>query len=114
MLNNSKYDGCTVRSEFANNVSIFGHSMDIHRHVHAAPCMIQHGSQGGNVVSTAGEQPLPNNTSRAWGGLIAVENDLRGATRTLTRCQKNQPPKFKLRNPLQTCDIYGPGSKFDG
>ena len=113
MFNNTKYDGYTVQSEFANNVCIFSHAMDINRHVHASPCMVQHGSQGGNVVSTAGEQPLPGNTSRAWGGLIAVENDLRGATRTLSRCQKNKPLKHQPRNDLETCDIYGPGSKFD-
>lgn len=86
MFNRLKYDTCSTRTDFSDNVSIFDHAMDVSRFVHCSPCRHEKGLIAGNTASTL--TPFPNavNVSEVHGSMIALENDLRGQTRSVTRC----------------------------
>ncbi len=89
-------DSCATKAEFRDNVSIFSHTVDVDRFVHSEPCAHRKGLAQTHSVSTVGPQPLPGNVHKAWGDMIALENDLRGQTRHASRC-----PAY----------MYAPGAK---
>lgn len=106
MFNRTKYDGCAARTAFEENVSLFSHTMDVSRFVHSAPCRHEAGLAAGNRVSTIGPQPTPSTTQEAWGDMVALENDLRGQTRPVTRC-----PEYDYRpqqGVITAREIYKP------
>jgi hypothetical protein len=86
MFNRLRYDACATKTELSDNVSIFSHTVDINRFAHTAPCFHEKGVIAGNTTSTVGSQPMPDVIHKAWGEMIALENDLRGQTRTATKC----------------------------
>eukprot|EP00873_Tetraselmis_striata_P033696 jgi/Tetstr1/453960/TSEL_040879.t1 len=86
MFNRLRYDSCATKAEIRDNVSIFSHTVDINRFTHTDPCAHDRGLVAGNTTSTVGPQPQPDAVHQAWGDMIALENDLRGQTRTATRC----------------------------
>jgi hypothetical protein len=86
MFNRLKYDTCTTRTDFSDNVSIFDHAMDVSRFVHCSPCRHEKGLIAGNTVSTIAAFPNARNVNAVHGDMIALENDLRGQTRSVTRC----------------------------
>ena len=86
MFNRVKYDTCSTRTEFADNVSVFDHTMDLGRFVHTAPCRNEKGLLGGNVASTIAAHPNKQNVDEVRGDMVALENDLRGQNRPVTRC----------------------------
>lgn len=90
MFSRLRYDTCAAKAEVRDNVSIFSHAVDVNRFIHSEPCYHQRGLVAGNTTSTVGEQPNPDNVHTAWGEMVAVENDLRGQTRTASSC-----PSFK-------------------
>jgi hypothetical protein len=85
MFTGLRYDGCSTSTAYSDNTTIFGHVFDVHRHAHANPCQHKRGILGGNAVATAGDLSAPN-AAAEWNKMIAVESDLRGQTRGLTRC----------------------------
>ena len=91
MFNRVKYDTCSTRTEFADNVSVFDHTMDLGRFVHTAPCRNEKGLLGGNVASTIAAHPNKQNASAVRGDMVALENDLRGGNRPNTHC-----PSYKF------------------
>eukprot|EP00873_Tetraselmis_striata_P043811 jgi/Tetstr1/464075/TSEL_008880.t1 len=86
MFNRLRYDTCATKTELRDNVSIFSHTVDINRFTHSDPCQHDRGVVAGNTTSTVGAQPVPDAVHTAWGEMIAVENDLRGQTRPVSRC----------------------------
>jgi len=62
--------------------------VDVSRFVHSDPCYHDKGLVSGNTASTVGEQPARDSVHRAWGQMVALENDLRGQTRPASRCPK--------------------------
>jgi hypothetical protein len=86
MFNRVKYDTCATRTDFADQVSIFDHTMDVSRFVHCSPCRHEKGLIGGNAVSSIAGQPNAQNVDLVRGSMVALENDLRGQTRPVTRC----------------------------
>lgn len=86
MFNRLKYDKCATQTENLDNVSIFDHYMDVARFVNDAPCRHERGIVGGNSASTVAAKVNSRNVNDVWGTQITVENDLRGQTRSQTRC----------------------------
>ena len=85
MFTGTRYDSCSTSTAYSDNTSIFSHILDVRRHAHTDPCQHQRGIPGGNNVATAGD--LRSDTAGAeWNKMIAVESDLRGQTRGLTKC----------------------------
>jgi hypothetical protein len=87
-----RYDSCAAKAEVRDNVSIFSHTVDVNRFIHSSPCYHERGLLAGNTTSTVGEQPKPDNVNNAWADMVALENDLRGQTRTASSC-----PSFSHR-----------------
>lgn len=85
MFTGIRYDSCSTSTAYSDNTTIFSHVFDINRHAHASPCQHQRGITGGNSVATAGDLRAAS-AGAEWNKMIAVESDLRGQTRGLTRC----------------------------
>lgn len=85
MFTGLRYDSCSTSTSYSDNVTIFSHVTDVHRHAHANPCQHSRGLVGDGPVATAGDMRAATAGSE-WNKMIAVESDLRGQTRGLTRC----------------------------
>lgn len=85
MFTGLRYDACSTSTAYSDNTTIFSHVFDVCRHAHEDPCQHQRGVPGGNVVATAGDMRAAR-AGAEWNKMIAVESDLRGQTRGLTRC----------------------------
>lgn len=86
MFNRLKYDTCATKSDVRDNVSIFSHTVDVNRFVRADPMYAERGVLSGNTTSTVGNQPTPGKVHEAWEKMVALENDLRGQTKTSSKC----------------------------
>ena len=103
MFNRLRYDTCATKTELRDNVSIFSHAVDVNRFVHSDPCYHDKGVIAGNTTSTIGDQPAAGTVHKAWGEMVALENDLRGQTRPTSRCpERDYLPKKGVisNNPL--------------
>lgn len=125
MFNRLRYDTCATKTDLKDNVSIFSHMVDVNRFVHSDPCYHDKGLVAGNTTSTVGDQPATNNVHKAWGEMVALENDLRGQTRHNSRCPKsnylpNKKPDMRTveKSNLQTCQMIDyrnmDGSAYQG
>lgn len=85
MFTGTRYDGCSTSTAYSDNTTILSHVLDISRHAHSSPCQHQRGLVGGSAVATAGDMRAET-AGAEWNKMIAVESDLRGQTRGLTRC----------------------------
>ncbi len=89
-VNRLMYDKCSVETEVTQNTSYFNALMDTNRYVHEQPCLPKIGLVGATSgVSTITAPPSPSgNIDLIRGDLVALENDLRGQTRPVTKCPR--------------------------
>jgi hypothetical protein len=85
MFTGTRYDSCSQATAYSDNTSIFAHVTDIRRHTHDTPCQHRRGLVGGDAVTAAGDMSA-GSAGMEWNKIVAVESDLRGQTRGLTRC----------------------------
>lgn len=89
-FNRLSYDTCAVETELRQNTSFFDALMDVSRFVHSEPCRHQLGLVGATsgVSAVVGEATPCADIGSLRGELVALENDLRGQTRPVTRCPR--------------------------
>lgn len=72
------YDTCAYSSALHQSIAPLEYTLDPIKFQHCKKCRMEHGIVGGTAVSHAVDEEL----------LVDLENDLRGQTRPLTRCQR--------------------------
>ena len=96
------YDKCTVVRELRDNASVLGHTMDLNRFLHVAPC-VRDEVPGGNTSAVAGGQLLTPATPSAWVSVVDTETALRGTDRPLRRCADPSVAPGVATTPLSSC-----------